>query len=211
MLPLLTCSVIALAVAIERFFFGPSRERVIPNELLNDAKQLIATKRIEELIGLCRANSSPLARILLVALRNASRSREELTDAVQVVGKSEAFKLQKNIGVLGTIAAVSPLLGLLGTVFGMIRTFHVISEHGTGNPALMAGGIAEALITTATGLTIAVPSLLLYRYFLYQARRLVVEMEVICLNLIDEIQSGLSVIELNRPSTKSEKGLKNNL
>lgn len=189
MLPLAACSLLAVAVIIERIVWGPKRARVIPERLEKEAYHLLSTGRYDELLGLCRADDSPLARILLAGLRNSARSRAEIIDAMQTVGKKEAFELQKRVGILGSIAAVGPLLGLLGTVFGMITTFRVISQHGTGNPALMAGGIAEALITTASGLTVAIPALLFYRYFLHQSRQLIVEMETIALSLVDEMKS----------------------
>ena len=190
MVPLAACSMLAVAVIIERLLWGPKRSRVIPPRLEKEAYHLLTTGRYDELLGLCRADNSPLARILVAGLRNAARSRDDIIEAMQTIGKKEAFDLQKRLGILGTIAAVGPLLGLLGTVFGMITTFRVISQHGTGNPALMAGGIAEALITTATGLTVAIPALLFYRFFLQQSRQLIVEMEAITLSFVDEMKSG---------------------
>jgi len=186
MIPLLACSLLGATVIVERLIWGPSKSRVIPEDLQREAHRLLSLGRLAELQGICRANPSPLARILLAALRDPSRSRGEIIDAMEVVGKKEAFILQKRLGILGTIAAVGPLLGLLGTVFGMISTFHVISEHGTGDPGLMATGISEALITTATGLTVAIPALLFYRFFLQRAKQLIVEMEVIVLSLFEE-------------------------
>lgn len=188
MVPLLACSLLAATVIVERLIWGPNRNRVMPEELQREAHRLLSLGRLAELQGICRADPSPLARILLAALRDPTRPRTEIVEAMEAVGKKEAFVLQKRLGILGTIAAVGPLLGLLGTVFGMISTFHVISEHGTGDPGLMATGISEALITTATGLTVAIPALLFYRYFLQRARHLIVEMEVIVLTLFEEFR-----------------------
>ncbi|MFN8390709.1 MAG: MotA/TolQ/ExbB proton channel family protein [Bdellovibrionota bacterium] len=189
MVPLLLCSFATLAVIIERLFWGPTRARVIPKQLQSDAAALLEAGRVDELLGLCRASSSPLARIMSAGLRNVARPRAEIVEAMEIVGKKEAFDLQRYLGVLGTVAAIGPLLGLLGTVFGMISTFHVISLHGTGNPALMADGIAEALVATATGLSVAIPSLLFYRFFLQRTRHLIVEMEVITLGILDELET----------------------
>ena len=188
MVPLLLCSLVSLTVIIERLFWGPTKSRVMPPQLMKDASSLLNAGRIEELTGLCRAGDSPLARILYAGLRNLHRPRPEIMEAMEIVGRKEALALQKNVSTLGAIAAVGPLLGLLGTVFGMISTFKVISEHGTGNPGLMAEGIAEALIATATGLAVAIPSLLFNRYFMQRARSLVVEMEVAALALFDDLQ-----------------------
>lgn len=188
MVPLIACSLLAATVIVERLVWGPNRNRVMPEELQREAHRLLSMGRLAELQGICRADSSPLARILLAAIRDPNRPRNEIVEAMEVVGKKEAFALQKRLGILGTIAAVGPLLGLLGTVFGMISTFHVISEHGTGDPGLMATGISEALVTTATGLSVAIPALLFYRYFLQRAKQLIVEMEVIVLSLFEEFR-----------------------
>ena len=108
---------------------------------------------------------------------------------MEISGRKEAASLQRFTGILGTIAAVSPLLGLLGTVFGMISTFHTIAADGLGNAPLLAGGISEALITTATGLTIAIPSLVFFRYFRHQTAELVREMEEYSLEVAEKLNS----------------------
>jgi len=187
MWPLFFCSLIALAVIIDRLLHGPRRARVIPTEYLNDIYDLIGRGRLEEIVGLSRANKSPLARIILVAVQNANKPREQLKDAVELAGKSEVSELQKHTSILGTIAAISPLLGLLGTVLGMIKTFDVIKIAGVGQAASLSGGISEALITTATGLTIAIPTLVFYRFFLTRTRLLVVRMEQIAFDILNSL------------------------
>ncbi|MCB0324096.1 MAG: MotA/TolQ/ExbB proton channel family protein [Bdellovibrionales bacterium] len=187
MLPLLLCSLIALAVVVERLLWGPSRKRVIPKALEDEMRRLMAAGKYDELIGLCRGDKSPLARIILAVCRNAGRPRSEVLDIVQVTGKREALELQRYLSILGTIAAISPLLGLLGTVFGMIETFTVIESAGVGNAGALAGGISEALLTTAAGLTIAIPTLVFYRYFLQKTRKLVVEMETLAAEVLDTL------------------------
>lgn len=184
MYPLALASVCALAIIIERLLWGPSRQRAIPPRLLEDIRSLLAANRYEELVGRCRGEQSVLAKIMLVALSHSTRPRDEMVEAVEVAGRREAFQLQRYVGLLGTIAAVSPLLGLLGTVFGMIRTFSVIEAQGLGNAPALAGGIAEALITTAAGLTIAIPSLVFHRLFLSHTRRLILETEAISVELV---------------------------
>lgn len=184
MLPLLLCSLLSLTIIIQRFIWGPTKEKVIPSSLLNEAVRLISAKKFDELISLCRMSNSSFAKILETALLNLNSPHLEVTQAVETIGRKEAMNLEQNLSTLNTIAGISPLLGLLGTVFGMITTFNVIKVHGTGNPGLMAGGIAEALITTATGLTIAIPSLFFYRFFSGRTKRLVMELETTVLSLI---------------------------
>ena len=177
----------ALAVVIDRLIWGPNPRRVMPRALTDDAVRLIQAGRLDELLGRCRGDRSPLSRIIVAALSSPERSRQEIVEVMELAGKKEALQLQKRLGALGTIAAVSPLMGLLGTVFGMISTFSAISQHGTGNPALLAGGISEALVSTATGLTVAIPSLLFHRFFLNRSRQLVVEMETTALDLLEQM------------------------
>lgn len=184
MLPLMACSLLSLTIIIQRLIWGPTKERVIPTNLLNEAIRLINNKKIEELVSLCRMSNSAFAKILEAALLNLNKPHSEITEAVETIGKKEAMSLEQNLSTLNTIAGISPLLGLLGTVFGMITTFNVIKTHGTGDPGLMAGGIAEALITTATGLTIAIPSLFFYRYFNNKIKKLIVDLETTILSLI---------------------------
>lgn len=187
MIPLAACSLIAVAVIIERFFWGPRLSRTMPEELQKEVASLIRQGKFDEVLGLCRASNSPLARIIVTALRNADRPRQELIEALELTGRKEAQSLLKGLSILSTIAAISPLLGLLGTVFGMIETFSVISQHGVGNANLLSAGISEALISTAAGLTIALPVVVFYRYFLHQTQKLTLDMESYALNLLDTI------------------------
>ena len=187
MLPLALCSLLALTIIIERLLWGPTRARVIPKALEEETRTLMSRGNYDELRGICKGDKSPLARIILAVLRNAGRPRSEAIEAVEVQGKREVLELQRYLSVLGTIAAVSPLLGLLGTVFGMIQTFTVIQTEGVGNASALAGGISEALITTAVGLSIAIPTLVFHRYFLQKARRLIVDIESLAVELLDKV------------------------
>ena len=188
MLPLSLCSLLAVTVIIERLFWGPRRKRVIPPQLHSEITSLLNRRRYEELFGLCRSQSSPCARIVTTALTNIDRPRAEIIETVQSVGKQVSLELQRFLGILGTIAAVSPLLGLLGTVFGMIEVFSVIESQGLGKAPALAGGISEALITTAVGLSIAIPALVFYRFFLQKTRALIVELEALALDIVDKIE-----------------------
>lgn len=180
-LPLVLASIVAVAVILERFF-STRRSKILPKNFDLQISELVRSGKIEEAISICRREDSPLARILLSGLRRISAgkgaiSRSELLEIVELTGKRELTTIQKHIGILGTIAAIAPLLGLLGTVMGIIKTFSVIEMHGIGNPQLLAGGISEALIATAAGICIAVPSVIFYRFFLSRARALGMELE----------------------------------
>lgn len=187
MAPILACSVVALAVFFERAWALRSG-RTVPQELVRRAEDLVRREQLEEAMALCRRSRSPLAHVLLGALKNAGQEREVVKEAVQEVGRREAAHLERYVGVLGTVANVSPLLGLLGTVSGMIKAFTVISLQGVGNPASLAGGISEALITTAAGLTVAIPAFVAYRYFLGKVDRVILELEQYALHFVDLVK-----------------------
>ncbi len=191
MLPLGLCSFIALSVIIERLVWGPNRRRVLPENFLSEVQDLLSRRRFDELLGVCRGRDFAVARLITTAIQHMHKSRSELRQSLESAGRREAITLQRYLGILGTIAVISPLLGLLGTVFGMIQTFTVIQAQGVGNAAALAGGISEALITTATGLTIAIPCLVFHRFFTHRNRQLVIEMEGFALNVAEQL-AGLS-------------------
>ena len=184
MLPILLCSVMALAIIGERFW-TLQRKRIIPKHLVAQIwhwqknNQLDATQ-----INVIRM-SSPLGRVLAAGLTNMHHSREIMKESIEDVGRHVVIELERFLNTLGTIAAISPLLGLLGTVIGMIKVFTAITTQGVGNSAVLAGGISEALITTAAGLTVAIPSLFFYRYFRGYVDTLVVSMEQEALKMIE--------------------------
>ena len=184
MWPLLICSILSLAIILERLWFLRTR-RVIPT-------QLVARVRAWDEAGALDANildklraGSPLGRILAAGLANRHQDREVMKESIEEVGRHEVHDLERFLNALGTIAVITPLLGLLGTVIGMIKVFEVITALGIGDPGVLAEGISEALITTATGLTIAIPSLMFYRYFRGRVEALVVTMEREALKLIE--------------------------
>jgi biopolymer transport protein ExbB len=184
MLPILACSVIALAIVIERSW-SLQKRRITPDNLVAQVWQwahagVLDDKRIQQL----RA-ASPLGRVLAAGLVNRHHDRLVMKESIEEVGRHVVFELSRYLNTLGTIASISPLLGLLGTVFGMIKMFSAITAAGVSDPSILAGGIAEALITTAAGLMIAIPALLFYRYFLGRVDALVVVMEQEALKLIE--------------------------
>lgn len=178
MWPILGCSILALAVFIERLFHL-SRAGVNGRAFMERVRALLAESKAEEAVALCDATPGPVASILRAALSARGRSRAEIKGAVEDAGVHEIPLLEKNLPVLATVAHVSPLLGLLGTVTGMIRAFQQIQLHGgVVNPGDLAGGIWEALLTTAAGLVVAIPSYVAYNYLVSRVNSIVLDMEL---------------------------------
>ena len=184
MLPIILCSVVALAITAERFW-ALQRRRICPGYLVNQIWQWASSNKLDAArIAHIRTNS-PLGRVLAAGLVNMHHSREIMKESIEDVGRHVVVELERYLNTLGTIAAISPLLGLLGTVVGMIQVFTVITTVGVGNAAQLAGGISTALITTAAGLSVAIPSLMFYRYFRGRVAELVVTMEQQSLKLVE--------------------------
>jgi len=187
MYPILLCSVIGWAIFMERIFaYIKVRRQLKP--LLMAVESFLQEDKAKEAVELCAEKKSPLARILLVVLKNRGSQRGYMKSLAEEVGEREAVALQRYLGLLGTIANITPLLGLLGTVLGMIKAFNVIATQGMGTPASLGGGISEALITTAAGLTVAVPMILLHRYLSSRSERLVLELEETTMQIIDLVE-----------------------
>jgi len=179
MIPLGTCSILALAIIIERFISLGMMERKA-NRFIETMLGILKgndDRKLDKITALCEMTPSPLARILQAGIERKDRDRIEIKEAVEDAGYSEAPYLEKNLRILGTVVTISPLLGLLGTVMGMIKAFNVIAVQGVGQPGALAGGIAEALITTAVGLSIAIPGLIFYNYFTHRTDKLIRKLE----------------------------------
>jgi len=187
MLPIIACSIIALAIIAERFF-TLRESKVLPANLVADVWRLASTKQLTEEKVREYQQASPLGRIIASGLLNRHRDRETMKESIEEVGGQVAHELGRYLNALGTIASITPLLGLLGTVVGMIKVFTNIVAVGVGNPAQLAGGISQALITTASGLVVAIPALIFYRYFRNKVDGLVVDMEKESLKLVDVLQ-----------------------
>jgi biopolymer transport protein ExbB len=184
MLPILLCSVIAVAIVGERFW-SLQEKRIAPSNLVAQVWQWYKSGELNEEHIQSLASRSALGRILAAGLVNRNNPREIMKESIEDIGRQVVHELERYLNSLGTIAAVTPLLGLLGTVIGMIKVFAAITIHGVGNPTVLAGGISEALITTAAGLSVAIPSLIFYRYFRGKVDGLVLKMEEEALKLID--------------------------
>jgi biopolymer transport protein ExbB len=191
MVPIILCSIVALAIVIERLW-TLREQRVVPQELTDKVWQWVENRTLSDKQIRALEQHSPLGRILAAGISNRHRDRAVMIESIEDAGRHVTHDLERYLGMLGTIAAVSPLLGLLGTVVGMIRTFRAITVAGVGDPTAMAGGIAEALITTAAGLIIAVPALMLYRYLRGRVDSLVIRMEKESLKLVQAVDRTLA-------------------
>lgn len=186
MLPIIACSVVALAIIVERFWSLQQR-RVNPRHLVVQIWQMIQAGQLTEDRLRQVRDGSPLGRVLAAGLINMGHTRDVMKEAIEETGRHVAHDLERFLNTLGTIAAITPLLGLLGTVVGMIQVFSVITDVGVGSPGELAGGISQALITTAAGISVAVPSLIFHRYFRGRVDELVLEMEMESIKLVEVI------------------------
>jgi biopolymer transport protein ExbB len=186
MWPNIFCSVVAAAIVLERLW-TLQRKRVIPRELTDRIWKLVESQSLNERHIEALAHNSPLGRVLAAGLANRDQGREIMKEAIEDTGRHVVHELERFLGTLGTIAAISPLLGLLGTVSGMIRSFTAITANGVPNAALLASGISEALVATAAGLTVAIPSLIAYRYLRGRVDGLVVKIEKESIRFIEAL------------------------
>lgn len=189
MAPILICSIFSVAIVIERFW-TLRRKRVIPDDVGQMVEEWAELHELDfEHLKRLREESA-LGKVMATALANRHRTRDVIKEAVEDTGRHVVHELERFLNFLGTIAGITPLLGLLGTVIGMIRVFSAIMIHGVGNANELAGGISEALITTAAGLTVAIPSYFFYRYFRGLVAEYVVSMEEQAISLIGAIERG---------------------
>lgn len=186
MWPILFCSVLALGIFLERFWnFHKFMEG--NQTLIDEVDPLIADRKFEQAAVASQRFGNPLSRIYTTAIRSEGNTREQIKSRVEETASREIASLERFLGLLGTIAMISPLLGLLGTVLGMIRAFTVISVQGVGTPATLGGGISEALITTAAGMTVAIPTILLHKYLTGRVDRIALDLEVKSLKVVDRL------------------------
>lgn len=189
MVLIIACSVLAIAICIERFFILNPKRVAPPHLLATVWKQIKGEELDAEGLRTLR-ESSPLGRILAAGLSNAHHGREVMKESIEEAAGHVVHELERYLNTLGTIASIAPLLGLLGTVVGMIRVFAQIMVHGTGNASALAGGISEALITTAAGLSVAIPALVMHRYYTGRIDAIVVRLEQQTIKLVDALHAG---------------------
>ncbi|MEE8381595.1 MAG: MotA/TolQ/ExbB proton channel family protein [Thermodesulfobacteriota bacterium] len=185
--PIIICSIISLTIFMEKIW-SLKRNRVIPATFLDTIERLLKKEDIAEALKLCGENSSSISRIFSAGIKNYGKRREIIKERTEEVGRREAVVLGRYVEALATIASVSTLLGLLGTIAGMIKIFSVISLQSVVNPSTLAGGISEALYTTAAGLTVAIPTLIFYRYLSSKSNSLIVEMEECSAQMVELIK-----------------------
>ena len=175
---------LSISIFIERVW-NMRRSKVLPNPILPEVKRLVRDRKLADAVNLCKLTNSSMARIFIVALENAGKKRGHLREMVEEAGIREAIYLERHLEGLATIAGISTLLGLLGTISGMISIFGVISKEAVVNPTTLAGGISEALNTTAFGLVVAIPTTVFYKYLAGKAGRMIVEMEENSSHIVD--------------------------
>jgi biopolymer transport protein ExbB len=186
MLPILVCSAVGLAIVLERFW-TLRRSAVLPPGLGEQVRGWAHSQQLNPTHIQALRENSPLGEVLAAALDVRNRPRAEIKERIEDTGRHVVHGLERYLNTLGTIALIGPLLGLLGTVFGLIRMFLAVMVSGVGDPMKMAGGIGEALVCTASGLVVAIPAYVLHRYFRSRVRGYVVQMEKQATALLDEL------------------------
>jgi len=184
MVPIVICSIISVTIIAERIWFLRDI-RVAPKNLSFQISNLYRKGALTTYVLDKLKYGSPLGRILATAIANRNYDRDIMKESVEEAGRQISIELERYLNTLGTIASVTPLLGLLGTVIGMIKVFSVITHVGVGDATLLAGGISEALLTTAAGLTVAIPSVMFYRYFRRRVDEILLKMEEQAIYLVD--------------------------
>ncbi len=197
MVPLLLCSILAFGIVVERFW-TLQKSRIAPDGLLKQIRRWhergqLSPQRIESV-----RDHSPLGKVLAAGLESMQRERDVMREVIEDAGRHVIVDLERFLTTLGSIAAVSPLLGLLGTVIGMIKVFAVITRQGIGDPTVLSSGIAEALMTTATGLAIAIPAVIFHRHFRARVNELVLDMERQAILLVEMIHGESSTASQSR-------------
>lgn len=189
MVPILLCSIIAAAISVERLW-TLQRARITPKNLLSQVWAALKNNEMDSQRLRDLRASSPLGQVLAAGIGNSRRGREVMKEAMEEVASQVSHDLERYLTSLGVIASISPLLGLLGTVVGMIKVFTALMLEGAGNANVLAGGISQALITTAAGLSVAIPALMFHRFFQRRVDELMVIMEQEGVKLVEMIQGG---------------------
>lgn len=193
MFPIIACSIIAFGIILERFW-TLQKNKVIPRHLVATIWHWVKEGQLERAKIEELSKQSALGRILAAGLNNRHLDRERIKESIEETGRQVVHEMERFLNTLGTIAAVSPLLGLLGTVIGMIKVFNAIVGAGVGNAAPLAGGISQALITTAAGLSVAIVALIFHRYFRGRVDELVIKMEEEAIKMVDVLHNNRNVV-----------------
>ncbi|MGY8785961.1 MAG: MotA/TolQ/ExbB proton channel family protein [Pseudomonadales bacterium] len=192
MLPIILCSIVAIAIVIERFW-SLSATRITPKHTLAQVWTWLKNNQLDSSKLRELRLSSPLGEVLAAGLLTSKHGRAAMIESIEQGAAQVIHDMERYLSTLGTIAAITPLLGLLGTVVGMIRVFNEIMLQGTGNANALAGGISEALISTAAGLTVAIPTYIWHRHFTRKVESLVLTLEQESIKLVDALHSDRKV------------------
>jgi len=193
MLAIILCSIVAMGIIIERFW-ALRQSRVAPRHLLAQVWNWVKNNQLNRTNLKSLKESSPLGEILAMGLINHHYGRETMKESIEETGRKVVIEMEKFLNTLGTVAHIAPLLGLLGTVLGMIKVFTVITMEGVGNAGALAEGISEALLTTAAGLSVAIPALIFHRYFERRIEEFVIGMEQEALKMVEVFHGEREVI-----------------
>ncbi|HUQ09511.1 MAG TPA: MotA/TolQ/ExbB proton channel family protein [Steroidobacteraceae bacterium] len=186
MVPIVISSIVLVGIVFERLW-TLQRKRVLPQELIKKVSQLAEANQVNAKVIEALEKNSPLGRVLAAALANRDRGRAIMMERVEDTGRHVVHELERFVNSVGTIASIAPLLGLLGTVTGIINAFKAVMLGGMGDPRMLAQGISEALVCTAGGLTVAIPAYIAHRYLRGKVERIVVEMEKVAVNFADSL------------------------
>lgn len=196
MVPIVICSLAAMGIIIERFW-ALKRERILPKHLVAQVWTWIKNGQFDKTKMRDLKNSSELGEVLTAGLLNHQYGRESMKASINEAGRAVVVRLERFLNTLGSIALVAPLLGLLGTVIGMIKVFTMMRIEGLGNADALAGGISEALVTTAAGMAVAIPTLVLHRHFIRRVEELVTDMEQEALKMVDVLHGEREIFTSN--------------
>ncbi len=185
MWPIFLCSIVALAIAFERFF-ALRRATIDTREFMDTMRQVLRQNRMQEAVEICDETDAPVARIMKAGVLKHDQTKDDIREAIEDAGHLEIPRLERHLSAMATCANIAPLLGLLGTVSGMIKAFAQIqNKKGQVNPSDLAEGISNALVTTAAGLTVAIPTLVVYNYFIARVDNMILEMEISSSELVE--------------------------
>ncbi len=187
MIPIILASLVGMAVLIERIYVLRQRSIIVP-EIAEAVMTLSASQDLSVAYAICERRPGPFATLVKSGLDHSNNDWTIIRDVLEETGRQEATRLTRRLGVLETVAAVSPLLGLLGTVLGMIRVFATISAAGLGNPETLSSGISEAMVTTAAGLIIGIPALVAYNWLNGRADRIIFDLEFYSSKVLDTLR-----------------------
>jgi len=176
MIPIALCSIVAIAIGYYKYK-QLKRAEIDTDRFLNRIESVIKEKRFDLAVYTCKKTPGPVSAIVLAGLKNISKGEKNVRDAIKEAGLKEVPRLESYMNIISTVATIAPLLGLLGTVTGMIKAFNVIAKAGVGQAMMLASGISEALLTTAFGLSVAIPSLVIYNYLSSKIDIIISDME----------------------------------